>query len=151
MHDIGRITYQCPDAKCTASFPRKDYMTKHVQGHQRFQCSHNHCHQTVFDFERDSHVAECHGPYECPIASCHGASRSYFAKSTLRVHLLTAHGINPREVDHMDPRDTSAWTVASSDCNSCSHAVAQILVGLSRSAVRRGPPGLQTSAQEGKG
>ncbi|KAF2186728.1 hypothetical protein K469DRAFT_144086 [Zopfia rhizophila CBS 207.26] len=61
--------------------------------HQLFKCPYIHYSATVFATQRESHLRESYGCYECAIGSCASAHRSFFTKENLRRHLRTCHRI----------------------------------------------------------
>jgi len=94
MHTTERM-FQCLDGDCQETFARKDKMLNHArEKHELFKCSCSHCAATVFAAERDSHLRESHGSYECVIGSCQSGGRSHFQKVNLQRHLRTAHRIH---------------------------------------------------------
>src|SRR5215470_16856112 len=83
IHSIGR-EYQCLESECQETFSRKDKMLKHArERHELFRCTCNHCPATVFAAQRESHLQEFHGIYECAIGSCRLGGRSYFQEVNL--------------------------------------------------------------------
>ncbi|KIW30377.1 uncharacterized protein PV07_06126 [Cladophialophora immunda] len=127
--------YPCLESDCTATFSRKDKMMKHArEKHELFKCPHNHCSATVFAVERESHLRESHGRYECAIGSCistHGTHKSCFTERSLSAHLRTCHRITFESVstllNSMSTRTrgdsaftaTLPWFVSYRDCLSC--------------------------------
>ena len=84
-------THCCPIEFCGAKFPRNDKLLKHMnENHDRLRCLHNHCSVTVFKTQEEGHQ-QLHGEFECALASCKSAPRSYFQKEGLRHHLREHH------------------------------------------------------------
>jgi len=104
--------YECPESGCQETFSRKDKMLKHArEKHERYRCSCNHCTATVFATERESHLQNSHGQYECAMGSCQNGSRSYFSETGLKRHLRTIHRMTSDPVRHM------VWRLSSQSAN----------------------------------
>ena len=58
------------------------------------RCLHSHCFVTVPKTQEEAHQ-ELHGEFECALASCKGAPRSYFRDEIdLIRHLRNRHNVN---------------------------------------------------------
>ncbi|KAF2489413.1 hypothetical protein BU16DRAFT_531716 [Lophium mytilinum] len=127
--------YPCPERDCKELFSRKDKMMKHAkEKHQLFKCSHNHCSTTVFAAQRESHMEDCHGRYECAMGSCKSGQMSYFTEKNLKRHLRTGHRMESEQVfyalDYSRPKYSNfeedkalyvgvGWPSPLRDCASC--------------------------------
>ena len=101
IHSTER-EYQCLESECQETFSRKDKMLKHArEKHELFRCSFNHCTAMVFAAEREPHLQESHGPFECGMGSCQVGGRSYFRKDNLQRHLRTVHRVAYDPVEAM--------------------------------------------------
>lgn len=85
-------------------------MQKHVrEKHDNFKCPFSHCSATVVKSERDSHVRDFHGVYECALGSCQHGGKSCFRKGDLRRHIKSCHNIT------FDPALSMMGKVTTSD------------------------------------
>jgi hypothetical protein len=86
--------YCCPIEFCGAKFPRNDKLLKHVrENHDMLRCLHSHCSVAAFKTQEETHQ-QLHGEFECALASCQRAPRSYFQDEGLRRHLQKHHKIH---------------------------------------------------------
>jgi len=93
IHNMER-GYSCLESDCQEVFSRRDKMMIHAkEKHELFKCCHNHCSANVFATQRESHLRDSHGLYECAIGSCESGCRSFFTKVNLKRHVRTLHGI----------------------------------------------------------
>jgi len=91
-----KCRHQCLESDCQKTFSRRDQMMKHAkEEHELFKCLCNHCSTIVFVAQRESHLREFHGSYECAIGSRGLGCRSYFTVENLKKHMRTSHRISP--------------------------------------------------------
>lgn len=86
--------FRCLESDCQQVFTRKDKMMNHAkEKHELFKCPCNHCCATLFAVQKESHLQECHGRYECAIGLCRSDHRSCFTAENLKRHMRTCHRI----------------------------------------------------------
>ena len=95
-------THCCPIEFCGAKFPRNDKLLKHMrETHDRLRCLHSHCSIATFFKTQEETRQQLHGEFECALASCQRAPRSYFQRADLGRHLQKHHKVFLRHANYI--------------------------------------------------